>query len=211
MSFENDIVESNKTQTGGESVTKNAFIKIKTKLTPTKSTRLFFIFYVCACAFFCALEWIMRDGDGIVYSLYLIVYAPLLWAVILRPIFIKRLYLGNYIITDVIWFTPNVIFETYKAYGRTDIAFEKWLPIITAAGAMIVFAALFFNKKRRKNAFFYLVAFSVVSDVWFLFVFFRGLHPALSLSALAVSLLGVFAHNILEPGDFKTKMGAAWK
>jgi hypothetical protein len=85
-------------------------------------------------------------------AMWVVLSLPCLWALVFRPIFIKKLYFGSYIIRDIICLSLIMLWYSKSRLGYFGPAIRFGIPLLHLAAALVIVAGIFAFPKRRVNA-----------------------------------------------------------
>ncbi len=141
-------------------------------------------------------------------AMWVVFTVPCVWTLVFRPIFIKKLYFGSYIIHDVVCLSLLMLWYSKSHLGYYGPAVRFGLPLLSIAAVLILFAGLFFFPKRRTNAVAHFIALGTGNLVLLIICMALGYSVIWSAVAAALSCILLAVLGLAIPKAVKNELAA---
>ena len=142
------------------------------------------------------------------HAMWVVFSVPCVWSLVFRPIFIKKLYFGSYIIHDVVYLSLLMLWYSKSHLGYFGPAIRFGLPLLSIAAALILFAGLFIFPQRRTNAAAHFIALGAGNAVLLVICLSTGYMFAWSAAAVALCLVMLAGLIIAMPTAIRNELSA---
>lgn len=137
----------------------------KVKTEPNKKNP--FLIFLIIWAAVGAVSLLLQKFDIIneLFSGMIICAVPAIWTLFVRPVFVKQLFPGNYVMMNFYPFALASVVYSKISFGSADMAITKYLPLCCLAVMIALAVIILLNRKESKRAASYPVLMLPVSVI----------------------------------------------
>lgn len=144
-------------------------------------------------------------------AMWAVFILPCVWAIVFRPVFIKKLYFGSYIIHDAVYLSLLMLWFSKSHLGNFGPAIRFGIPLLSLSAAVILFVGLFFFPQRRKNAATYLIAIGACNVLLLVICLAYGYTPWWCAAAVAVCAAIIAGLCVAMPKEIRDELAARFR
>ncbi|MCR5485104.1 MAG: hypothetical protein K6F09_05875 [Clostridiales bacterium] len=182
---------------------------IKYRKNPKSAFLIYVIIYAILCSAAIVADLIInrRVSD----SLWAVFLLPCVWAILFRPLFIHKLYIGSYIMQDAIYISVFMLWCA-KSYMRDfSYAIYSGVPMICTISAVLIFVGIFLFPEKRVTALSYFIALFVIGLITLIISLACGYNCVLPAACTVSSNLFITVLAMLEPNEVRGELIARFR